>query len=383
MFEKYLRKFGAAVDRRLEPEPEFARGAAVVIPAYGELEYLPDTLDSIAANPPNDLERTLVVVVVNNPVGGGDPAKHAENQAVIRNSRGDWSNSWPRLNLSWIDATAGIGGGVGMARKIGMDAVLPYLKWNDESSLFCLDADTLVPAKYFSSARDAMRLNPGAVAGVFEFRHRRTGDARWDEAIGVYEEYLRYYVDCLRGAGSPYAYHAIGSTICCRAEAYIRSGGMRVREGGEDFYFLQALRKMGGVIDIPAVVEPSARPSDRVPFGTGPRIREIAAGKSRIFHNPAVFAELKAALTVVEKIDWRGFTTLADDYGKLFPAVFAEFCLAAGFAGKWRKIVDNIPKNAAAAKKAFHEWLDAFRTLKFVHFCESEYPGRFPLLISV
>jgi len=47
----------------------------------------------------------------------------------------------------------------------------------------------------------------------------------------------------LQQAGSPYAYHTIGSAFACRAEAYIAAGGMNRRHAAEDFYFLQQLAK--------------------------------------------------------------------------------------------------------------------------------------------
>ena len=42
-------------------------------------------------------------------------------------------------------------------------------------------------------------------------------------------------------------------------------------------------------------------------------------------------------------------------------------------------ILKNTPNEKKKIQWAFHTWFYAFRTLKFVHFCEGRYPG-LPLL---
>jgi hypothetical protein len=61
-------------------------------------------------------------------------------------------------NLCWIDCSSkGFGlkakGGVGVARKIGMDSSLPYLNWNNDPIILSLDADTIVDANYLVSSQ--------------------------------------------------------------------------------------------------------------------------------------------------------------------------------------------------------------------------------------
>ena len=63
----------------------------------------------------------------------------------------------------------------------------------------------------------------------------------------------------------------IGSAFAVTANAYIKRGGMTRSQAGEDFYFLQTLAQIGTVGEITTTkVYPSARLSDRIPFGTGP-----------------------------------------------------------------------------------------------------------------
>ena len=45
-------------------------------------------------------------------------------------------------------------------------------------------------------------------------------------------------------AGSPYAYHSVGSTLAVRAEAYAIVRGVPKRAAGEDFYLLDKLAKV-------------------------------------------------------------------------------------------------------------------------------------------
>ncbi len=156
------------------------------------------------------------------------------------------------------------------ARKIGLDRALSVLDGEqDPVFLVCLDADTRVDAGYLSAV-GAFFDRVEAPGAVIDFAHQEAEDPVLREAILRYEVFLRAYVLGLRWAGSPYAFHTIGSTIACTGEAYAAVRGMSRRRAGEDFYFLNKLAKLGLVGRIGGtVVRPSPRPSLRVPFGTG------------------------------------------------------------------------------------------------------------------
>jgi hypothetical protein len=187
-------------------------------------------------------------------------------------------------------------------------------------------------------------------------------------------------VDGLKFAGSPYAYHSIGSAFCCSAEAYIKAGGMRVHKGGEDFYFLQALEKTGEVISINStMVHPSARVSQRVPFGTGPKIREVLDGKDIELYDLRIFGLLKELLFKVSEADLEFLKVMHLNVSNTFSELISEFLIEYKFSDDWAKILKNTPDKPEAIIKAFHIWFDSFRTLKFIHYCESNYPRR-PLL---
>ncbi len=73
------------------------------------------------------------------------------------------------------------------------------------------------------------------------------------------------------GSGARISFTAIGSAMALPVKSYRAIGGMTPHKSGEDFYFLQKLRKFGKVLTWnKEKVYPEARYSDRVFFGTGP-----------------------------------------------------------------------------------------------------------------
>ncbi|MFA6102539.1 MAG: glycosyltransferase family 2 protein [Victivallaceae bacterium] len=384
-FQKYLSRIKRQDD--IEPAPGRRFHHAVVIPALAESDSLPCTLAALAAGNPPELNEPMVLVVINNstetPVN-----KIQDNQLMLSKLRGGdrtfCGGLVPGGTLFWMDASSpgreiSRKGGVGEARRLGMDAALPHLDFAEvpvPPLIFCLDADTLVEPAYLSSAVEFFLRHPGLAGAVFRFRHQDSTDPAESAAIAEYELFMRYFVIALRVAGSPYAYYSLGSATVCAAEAYVRAGGMRERNGGEDFYFMQALRKTGGIGQINAsCVFPSSRPSDRVPFGTGPRIRDIMQGKSLKFYNPSIFFELKKLYAAIGVID------SPHDFSRL-PALVAEvlapdaalFFKNNAFDQAWPAMFRHNRASSERLAQAFNTWFDAFATLKFIHFCENHFP---------
>ena len=355
--------------------------AAVVIPAAGEADFLPATLASLTANPPEFRSDTLILAVVNQSADA-TPERRLDNAHTLTRFRDGSMPGRDRLNLYWLDATAPgreLRHGVGDARKTGMDAVLPFLDWNRDPLILCLDADTVTEPDYLAAVWTALAAEPMVPGGVLRFLHQPGDTPETEQAIREYETYMQDYVDKLAAAGSPYAYHAMGSAMVCRAEAYLRSGGMKPRNAGEDFYFLQSLRKLGPIIAIDgSTVHPSARPSDRVPFGTGATIRKILSGNSQSLHHDDIFAILKTIYDTVNTADTEQLQALPALLSEVLPVAGRAFLDANDFTASWQKIVANTPATKKHLHMAFHTWFDAFRTLKFVHYCEENHPDRFP-----
>lgn len=377
-FQKYILKNKSA--RRFENAPVRTFKSALVIPVCAESECLPLTLESLAGNPGSELGDMLVILVVNNPPPGSpcSSVKFAENRETLRLLRNSHFPFQEELNLSWIDVSApgfeiNPKEGVGAARKIGMDKSLEFLDFSGASPvIISLDADTLVERNYLAAIRRYFSANPDKAGATVNFEHQPGRTAGEDAAVISYELFMRYYVEGLRISQSPYAYHVLGSAMAFRAEDYVRAGGMRKRNGGEDFYFLQALRKTGAVGQITeTTVRPSSRASDRVPFGTGPRISQIVeSGKGLMFYNPEIFFFLKNLFSMVNCSETSDNLI---DIEKLAP-VLKDYLIENKFFHEWEKILRNTPDRMEKIRWAFHTWFDAFRTLKFVHSCEGRYP---------
>jgi hypothetical protein len=281
-----------------------------VIPSLAESGSLQATLESLAGNPPELLRKTLVVVVVNH-------REDADQQDKTDNVKtlGMLPVLARRLpmNLAWVDAASpGLelpvrDGGVGMARKIGFDLALPHLAWDAEGAvLISLDADTLVgpdylPAIFGHFGRSA------AGGAVIPFCHREAMTPEGQEIIVRYELFLRCYVLGLSYAGSPYAFHSVGSAMACSGAAYLRAGGMNNRRAGEDFYFLQHLSKTSGIGQVKGtVVYPTVFPSGpgepcrgalqvmKAPFhSTGRNVSVCLASGSPWWHVPPVLHAIR------------------------------------------------------------------------------------------
>ena len=346
----------------------------VVIPVLAEHEVLEETLGHLAANPEEDRDRTLVIVVVNNRAPDTVPPEAiAENLATLALLEGPVLES-KSLRLGYVDAASpgnelGQKQGVGDARKLGLDWGLSVLQENAESDglLINLDADTHVESNYLSAIREHFE-SPEAWGGVVDFAHRLEGPVEQQAAIVAYELFLRYHVLGLHAADSPYAFHTIGSTIACTANAYATAGGMKRRQAGEDFYFLQELAKTGRVDRIHATcVHPSPRPSWRVPFGTGPRVQRYldrTHEEYRVYH-PESYQILGAWLQLVEESPTCDAETLLQRAESIAPAL-RSFLEDQRFETIWPKLQDNAPDKEGFLRQ-FHRWFDAFATLKLIH----------------
>ena len=311
----------------------------------------------------------MVVVIVNHPPDAPDSCRRANELLLHRLDAGELR--LPRL--VWRFAPE-LTGGVGAARKLGMDAVIASLTPEsvEEAAIWSLDADTTVEPGYLEES-EAFLVQSKAGAVTIGFRHREGNTPELERAIRRYEEYLDSYVERLRRAGSPYAFHTVGSAFVCRAASYIRCGGMRVRTGGEDFYFLQAVAKTAKVAELQKVlIHPSPRPSERVPFGTGPSVRKLLRGEPLPEISDGAFARLKQLLDAAAS---PGALDRADALLRRLPAASAAFLEAERFPAAWNGVLANLPKTPGAQQEAFHCWFDGLRTLRFLHAAERDASG--------
>lgn len=380
---------GAYLSKRADPAGRTLEGAetggvdrVVVLPCLAEHPGLLDTLHDLDANDAALLADTLVICVVNNRApthaAPGDAANNQEALAALR----AWNGT---CRLAWVDAASpgrelGPKDGVGLARKLGLDWGARILHANErpDAPLISLDGDTRV-APDFLSAQAAYFAETGRWAGVADYAHPLTGGPE-DAAILAYETFLRYHELGLAHAGSLYAYPTVGSTIACTARAYATAGGMNRRQAAEDFYFLQQLAKTGHVARIPgARVMPAARPSHRVPFGTGRSIQAYGTDQESPYHlyHPEGYALLRQWLAAARAAS----PDLPERAGRIHPQLEA-YLRAQGFAEAWERIRANTPGDTQRLRR-FHEWFDAFRTLKLLHHLRDHGLPKAPIFVAV
>ncbi|MGO9136857.1 MAG: glycosyltransferase family 2 protein [Syntrophales bacterium] len=391
---KYLYK--RAVIRPIEGEFDRNRiyRRAVVIPALAERAHLPLTIESLSNSMPTAvLDDTLTLVVVNNrPPESADTANQIELMEQIDDNTQTlkWLKDMSMkgtLPLAWIDASSPghelpPWGGVGLARKIGCDSVLALLLELkkpialDDFKFFSLDADTIVSPDYLEIAGHELQKSR-CTGGVISFKHQEADSPESQAAIDEYEAFLNYYVKGLRWAGSPYAFHTIGSCLCFTASGYVRANGFAARRlAGEDFYFCMELAKAGAICEINKImVFPSARISRRVPFGTGKRMAEAALnGRGPLLvYDSRVFVCLRELLTAVSTLTDAGAERICTE---LTNHSTREFLESRGFSRIWGRFQRQY-KTRDALLAAFHRWFDGFVTLKYIHWLtEKEWPRR-------
>jgi len=356
---------------------------AIVIPAICEFENIQRVLLSLAQNDKSCLQKSLVIFVINNSVSS-DPEVKDDNKKSIAFLRGIINgdsldriaeiifNSGMRIGV--IDAASEENefdddeGGVGLARKIGMDKALQVFDYSTPGKkiIISLDADCIVESNYLEEIIHSFNKQNYSAANV-EFEHNPSEDGINRLGIISYEIFLRHYVAGLLFAKSPYGYHTVGSTIVCDHDAYIKVGGMNTKKAAEDFYFLQKLAKHYTINRICSTkVRPSARESWRVPFGTGRSMSDFSSNKKNILlYDADVYIILKDWLELLHSEFSLNLSQILKEAKIIHPELY-NFLESRGFSNDWGKILEN-SKSLKQLDYQRKNWFDAFVTLKLIH----------------
>ena len=341
----YLARYAEPEARRVKPMARTYRHV-LCIPAYDE------TQDFLQRVLPCGTADVLVVVVANVPdqVGSGEMG-FARTRGLLDLAGGfDRARNVDVEVVDRVNTPVPRRAGVGLARKIGADIALRYIVENriEVPVIYTTDADVALPRGYFEAAG-------GQAAGwVYPFIHSSSDEDLARRAL-MYELSLRYYVNRLEYAGSPYAFHTVGSCLAVDAVSYAKVRGFPRRNAAEDFYLLNKLAKVGWIRRLKApVIKIEARLSTRVPFGTGPAL-------ARIPRDPT---------------NMPGYASASFDALRMF-----HDCLGKGTDPDppLPRLLDAIGFQPKRDARATHTWFDAFRTLKLIHAAREEFPDS-PLL---
>lgn len=353
--------------------------AALCVPVLGES---PDFLDGYGDALAAAGGRVLLVVVVNASVETAASLREQNATLVAGLSAGaEWLSPAaallrrPGVDLLLIERS-GAGRelpareGVGLARKIGGDLALAVFARGalDSPFLHCTDADTSLPGDYFQRA--GAQCAAGASGLVYPFRHVVGADPAVHRATARYEASLRYHVLGLAWAGSPYAYHSLGSALAVRLEAYAAVRGVPKRAAGEDFYLLDKLAKVGKIQRLGgAPLQIASRRSLRVPFGTGPRVESLLKGEQLLVASPDAFLALRAVLAGIDRASLGGAPLATSlSFAEVPTALRAATRAAADACGLASAIADAAREvGKASLRRRLHTWFDALRTLRLLH----------------
>ena len=335
------------LDHYAEPEAKNRQplnrpfGHVVVIPAYDEpLEFAQAMLSSLGSD-------VLMIVVVNVP-------DHIDPQSPMYRRSKTLLQQLDAPNLLAVDRVnrpIPKNQGVGLARKIGADMALGYIRDGMivEPYIYSVDADVELPNGYIPETPRA------AGTYLYSYRHVST-DPEVLRRAQLYDLHMRHYVAGLRLAGSPYAFHTLGSTISVSATAYAQVRGFPRRDAAEDFYFLNKLSKVSKIhlMGSPEIII-NARASHRVPFGTGPSIASITEpDECYLSYNPQSFELLREVVDAIS----------ANNEGSLGGA--------SAITMKQLGYFDFVSRNPSIRQR--HEWFDGFKTLRFIHLMRNVLP---------
>ncbi|HNW73293.1 MAG: glycosyltransferase family 2 protein [Bacteroidales bacterium] len=245
----------------------------LAMPVKDEPDFLPRILNCLSLQ---SYKQFRLYVCINQP----DSWWHDPRKRIVCEHNADsirFLRTFKEFELVFVDHSSegkgwvGKKTGVGFARRAIMETI--RARSADHDVIVSLDADTLYGTDYLLSVANSFKIFPEISALAIPYFHRESTDPLTTRSMLRYEIYMRYYFLNLSRIRSPYTFTALGSALACPVSAYKAIGGMTPKLSGEDFYFLQKLKKYGHVLNWnDQLAFPEGRPSDRVFFGTGPAI---------------------------------------------------------------------------------------------------------------
>lgn len=334
----------------------------LIIPASNE----PDLLTTIASleDCQYDTDYAVVLLINESEQCTGEQSR-VNRQSYEQVTNYQLRSSHLHLYVFYVVGIESKKAGVGMARRLAMDQAV-FLAVNDQTPIVNLDADCKVNDSYLSAIYKYAANQPKVELINIHYEHPHD-----HEAIIQYELHLRYFIEVQRYIRLPYAYHTVGSSFAVRVGAYVQVGRMNLRKAGEDFYFIHKFTKKRTLGECPtAVVIPSSRSSDRVPFGTGRAMIQMSGHDEYLSYNLESFIDLQPFLSDVISLYNALPTSLADKL-KVLPFAAQDYFSSVSFVQTMQKLSKNA-KSVDTFEKAFYQWFDAFKLMKYLHFMRDQ-----------
>jgi len=365
---------------RIEQKPRKDTGFIVVVPCYNEPDIL-KCLDSLrkCKEPRKSVE---VLVVINSSEDAPDQVLNANSKSFTEIEGWARINSRSNFSIHCLreEKLPARYAGPGLARKIGMDEACSRFYQIGEDArqtltgqgIICsLDADSLCDENYFTELEKLIDIKPETGAGNIYFEHPLHGEEyppEVYEAVSLYELNMRYFYQALNSSGFPYAQHSLGSTFFVSTLAYTKAGGMNRRIAGEDFYFLQKIIPNSNFQYLNTTrVIPSARPSNRVLFGTGPWIRKFQKGEVETYQTYDYKAFMDLKIFFLEVSNWY---TREDEIEKewydTLPESLKDFLNEEELINKLEEIRMNT-SGPDSFMKRFYSWFNGLRIIRFLN----------------
>jgi len=375
-WQKYSSRFRTLPS--LLTNKEGLNGMIICIPVFAEPAII-STLESLLAC---DLPMVYVEVILlfNTSVRMTDEQSvvHTRTWKECLQWIGQHSETAIRFHPIQLDAFPDPKGGVGWARKVVMDEAARRL--GEQGIIICLDADCLVAKNYLTALHDYFEKHPLCNAVSIYYEHDLDSlDQAVRRAIVQYELHLRYLVHVMRWTGHPFAFQTVGSAMAVRRSAYLAQGGMNTRQAGEDFYFLQKFIELNSLSEVnETVVYPSARVSNRVPFGTGKAMQKLLSESPEWCTTSfEIFRLIKPLLQNVELIRTLLLEeNISEPYLRLQELINIEenvmpFLKSIEFISHCRKVLEHT-NTPASFRQRFFRYFNAFMMIRYMHFMRDQ-----------
>ena len=376
-FQKYIEQHKVA--KTFITDWHKSVSTVVVIPCYNEPE-VHKTIESLLNCEPVETNVEVIILI--------NSGEKSPDEIVLQNrdSYNEISGKYPFNKSAAVNIRPVIIEGIrkkhqgaGYARKLGMDLAVSLFAGIDNKNglIVSLDADTIVAPNYLYELFSVYKQYKIG-GGTISFEHRLEGLSKDHfKAICLYELHLRYFHLMLKDAGFPYWFFTIGSAFFVRANHYVSHGGMNRKQGGEDFYFLHKVFPDIEYVHLNSTtVYPSSRVSLRVPFGTGPKIKQILKRGDMLTYHPEAFSELKSLFDIIPAL-----YESADSLHYLLntlPECIREFLIAFDIENKL-KVLHNNTGDQSTFTKRFFKTFDGFFVVKFLNYAHSEYYNMMPV----